>query len=748
MTVVEGYVNRIVYENTENGYKVLQIADSRPEAPLGEEATVLGTFPGVEAGQYLYIEGEICEHILYGPQLKASFYQEKNPEDALSMERYLASGAIKGVGPALALRIVKKFGADTFRIMEEEPERLSEIKGISETKAREIGAQVEEKRNLRAAMMFLQNYGISLQLAAKIYNQYGMELYNIIRTNPYRLAEDLSGVGFRMADEIAGKVGILTDSDFRIKSGIYYTLQSGAGNGHTYLPYEILVEQASALLQVEGEQIEKHLMDMVVEHRVVLKDTGEEKQVYSAPYYYTERGVAMRLLQLNIRQNPPRDLEERIRRLEQTSGLELDEWQKKAVKEAACNGVTIITGGPGTGKTTTINTIIQYFLDLRMEIRLAAPTGRAAKRMTETTGYEAQTLHRLLEISGGPREGNETMSYGRNELNPLECHVVIVDEMSMVDVFLMNALLKAMVPGMQLVMVGDADQLPSVGPGRVLRDIMESKLFSVVRLSKIFRQAYESDIIVNAHKINRGEMVEPQKGSKDFLFVFRGQPSAVVGATITLVREKLPDYIGVEWRDVQVLTPMRKGPLGVEQLNPALQQYLNPPEKDKVEKEHGGFIFREGDKVMQIKNNYQVEWIIENAYGMPVERGLGVFNGDVGIIRKINLFSEEVQVVFDEGRCVSYPFRQLDELELAYALTVHKAQGSEYAAVVLPLLAGPRLLMTRNLLYTAITRAKCCVTIVGNLETFQEMIQNVQEQQRYSGLTPRLLEAEKELLRE
>ncbi len=740
---IEGYVQRILFQNKENGYTVMVLEAGGEKN--SEERTVCGNLPDVEEGECVRIEGEETVHPTYGPQIHASSYEHIMPTDALSMERYLGSGAIKGIGPRMAARIVKKFKGDTFRIIEEEPERLAEIKGISPNKAQEIATQMAEKKNLRQALMFLQQYGISLNLSVKIYNKYGEELYSIIRTNPYRLADDIEGVGFKTADAIAARAGIVPDSDFRIQSGILYVLRLASGNGHTYLPREELVNEAAGMLAVEAESVEYNLVNMQMDRRIVIKsmmgsDGEPYPQVYTSMYYYMELNVARHLHDLNIYEKVDREkLMADIHRIADGENIELDVLQMEAVIEAVTHGLTIITGGPGTGKTTTINTLIKYMDEMGLSMALAAPTGRAAKRMSEATGYEAQTIHRLLEITGAP-EGDGHVTFSRNEENPLDVDAVIIDEMSMVDINLMNALLKAVATGTRLVLVGDVDQLPSVGPGNVLKDIIESGCFKVVKLNKIFRQALESDIVINAHRINQGEMVEPKPGSRDFLFVKRDMAAQITGATITLVREKLPKYVNASVRDIQVLTPMRKGALGVEQLNAALQQYLNPPDPEKMEKETAGGIFREGDKVMQVKNDYQMEWEIKNEYGSVLQNGVGVFNGDLGIIKSMNLYVEELTVEFDEGREATYSFKQLEELELAYAITIHKSQGSEYPAVVLPLLSGPKMLMNRNLLYTAVTRAKQCVTIVGSVETFQNMIRNTSENVRYCGLKDRLRE--------
>lgn len=734
MERIQGYVDHIIYRNSENGYTVLVLICEE------EEITCVGILYGIGEGEAIEAEGQYKEHSTYGRQFQINSYEIKAPEDVMSIERYLGSGAIKGIGMAMAARIVKKFKADTFRIIEEEPERLAEVKGISERKAREIAGQVEEKRDMRKAMIFLQQYGISNSLSVKIYNTYGPELYQVIKENPYRMADDIGGIGFRIADEIAGRVGIHTDSDFRIRSGILYILQQASGEGHIYLPEHILTERTVDLLGVSRESVEKHIMDLAVDRKLILKEEGEEVGIYSTTAYYLELNTAKMLHDLNIScEISEAAVLTKVTKLEENREKELDEMQKSAVVEAAGHGLLVITGGPGTGKTTTINALIDYFESEGLEIRLAAPTGRAAKRMTEATGYEAQTIHRLLEVSGGP-EDESRGQFGRNAENPLEADVVIIDEMSMVDIYLIHALLLAIPVGTRLIMVGDVNQLPSVGPGSVLKDIIDSGRFPVVRLTKIFRQATESDIIVNAHKINRGEHVTLDNKSRDFFFLKRQDANVIISIVITLVQQKMPKYVHASQNEIQVLTPMRKGLLGVERLNSILQEYLNPPSADKKEKEYGGGRFREGDKVMQIKNNYQIEWEIRGRYGIAVEKGTGIFNGDMGVVREINTYGELLTVEFDEGRFVEYPFKQLDELELAYAVTIHKSQGSEYPAVVIPLLPGPRMLMNRNLLYTAVTRAKSCVTLIGDERTFYQMTDNTFEQRRYTSLKQRINE--------
>lgn len=736
---IEGYVEHIIFRNEDNGYTVLNLMSE------GSEVTCVGIFEYVSEGELLELYGTYVEHATYGQQLKVDSYETKIPEDTIAMERYLGSGAIKGIGAALAARIVRRFGEDTMRILDEEPERLAEVKGISEAKAREIAQQVAEKSEMRSAMMFLQQYGISVALGVKIYGKYGSRVYSVLRENPYRLAEDIQGIGFRIADEIAGRIGIHTDSDYRIKSGLFYVLSLAAGEGHVYLPEEVLLSRASEILGVEASFMEKHVMDLAMDRKVVIKEeiSGEERRriVYASQYYYLELDTARRLTELNIENDEDEyKIRKRLEFIEKKNGLELETEQRNAVVEAVRNGVLVITGGPGTGKTTTINALIQYFELEGMDIYLAAPTGRAAKRMTETTGYEASTIHRLLELTGMMEESSAAAHFERNEENPLEADVIIIDEMSMVDISLMHALLTAVQVGTRLILVGDVNQLPSVGPGRVLKDIIDSQCFCVVKLNKIFRQATESDIVVNAHKINAGEEISINNNSKDFFFLKRYDADVIVASIVYLVQKKLPPYVEAKPLDIQVLTPMRKGLLGVERLNEVLQKYLNPADKKKREKEHGGGLFREGDKVMQIKNNYQLEWEIRGKYNIPVEKGVGVFNGDMGIVHEINTYAETMTVVFEECRYVEYTFKQLEELELAYAVTIHKSQGSEYPAVILPLLGGPKMLMSRNLLYTAVTRAKRCVTVVGSEVTFQAMIHNKQEKSRYTSLDQRIQE--------
>lgn len=733
METISGYVDHIIFRNEENGYTVLVLVSD------GEEVTCVGIFTDISEGENIECVGEFIKHSTYGEQFKTTSYEHKDPEDIVSIERYLGSGAVKGLGKALASRIVKKFKEDTFRIIEEEPERLAEIKGISQQKAMDIANQINERKDLRRAMIYLQKYGISTLMAVKIYKTYKQDVFKILKENPYKLSEDIGGIGFKTADLIASKIGIKPDSDFRVQSGVLYTLQQASLEGHTYLPFNELIEQSINVLNVSQEQIETNIMNLAIERKIVITDKNDDKQVFYAPYYYMEANSARMLKGINDYYEVSEiELEKDLEEIQKKTKMTLDEAQKDAVRAAARNGLLVITGGPGTGKTTTINSIIQYFEMNGLDIFLAAPTGRAAKRMSETTGFEAKTIHRMLELNGGV-EG--TTTFEKNSDNPLEADVIIIDEMSMVDINLMNALLKAIIPGQtRLILVGDVSQLPSVGPGSVLKDIIDSNCFKTVALTKIFRQASTSDIIVNAHKINAGEMVLLDNKSKDFFFLKRYEAEKIINVTLQLIIQKLPKYVDATSYDIQVLTPMRKGLLGVERLNGILQAYINPQSDKKSEKEHNGRIFREGDKVMQMKNNYQMEWEIKSKYGLAIDKGTGIFNGDVGKIERINEYTDTMTIIFDDNKTVEYPYKMLDELDLAYAITIHKSQGSEYPAIVIPLLTGPSMLMNRNLLYTAVTRAKKCVTIVGNDKTFDMMVKNVSQQKRYSGLIERLKE--------
>ncbi len=735
MENLKGYIEHIVYRNDENGYTVLNLVSGT------DEITCVGFFRYADEGENVELRGEFVEHAVYGEQFSVSGYEILEPTDEMSIIRYLGSGAVKGVGMALAKRIVSKFGEDTFRIIEDEPERLSEIKGISEKKAREIATQIIDKQGMRKIMVFLQQFGISNALAMKIFKQYGNETYHIIKTNPYILAEDINGVGFKIADEIATKAGIHTDCDFRIRSGIIYVLSLAVSEGHCFLTREELISHAIALLDVPDEGVSIQIDNLAIERKIIIKHQSDMIAVYSSKFYYMELNVARMLSELNvIACNDDELVRCNLKRIEQRSEIELEELQKEAVVNAVRNGITIITGGPGTGKTTIINMIIKYFAMEKMNVSLAAPTGRAAKRMSETTGCEASTIQRLLHLNAGGDLESGGFYYEMNEDNPLDSDVVIIDEMSMVDLPLFNALLKAISVGTRLILVGDTNQLPSVGPGSVLKDLIRSECFNVVKLQKIFRQAEQSDIVVNAHRIQQGVSVKMDNKSNDFFFLKRDNADTILGNIVLLVKDKLPKYVNATSNEIQVLTPMRKGILGVVNLNRILQRYLNPPDGKKKEKEFGDVIFRVGDKVMQIKNNYQLEWEITSKYGIAIDKGLGVFNGDTGVITDINEHCDSVTVEYDGMRKVNYSTAMLEEIELAYAVTIHKSQGSEYPAVVIPILSGPKMLFNRNLLYTGVTRARNCVVLLGDDTMIEYMIGNENELKRYSGLNLRIKE--------
>ena len=743
--IIKGFIDNFKFRSSENGYGVFLLVTEDME---DGEVICTGLSKGMEKGDYVELDGDMVEHPNYGPQLKYKNYKILPPPDTISVEKYLASGAIKGIGPALAMRIVKKFGEDTFRIMEEEPERLAEIKGISENKAREIAAQMADKKELREAMLYLQNYGVGNTLAVRIYEKYGLAMYTILKENPYKLAEDVRGIGFKTADEIAMKLGMSSDSEERMEGGILYCLQLASAEGHTYLPKEELLARSAEILEVEQSNLEMALSNLLFDRKIVIKTSEEDTKVFLSYFYYAELTCAKEMKRIQeaygeyaLSEEKTQDVLELMEDILKEGQAELDELQREAVLEAVRNGVFILTGGPGTGKTTTMRTIIEYYVRTRHNVVLAAPTGRAAKRLEETTGYMAKTIHRLLEVTGvHSGDGEERAEFGRNEYNPLEADVIIIDEMSMVDISLFYALVKAVATGTRLIMAGDADQLPSVGPGNVLKDLLNSKAYPTVKLEKIYRQSLESDIVINAHKINRGEEVVLGNESREFCCVERTEVATIQKDIVDLNREKLPRFLGVKPYEIQVLTPMRKGNLGVENLNVVLQQQLNPPAMNKKETRRGEIIFRVGDKVMQIKNNYEASWVIRGYNEIKVDEGKGVFNGDVGVVKSIDEYNKSLTVLFEDRRQVEYPFTQLEELELAYAITIHKSQGGEYPAVIIPLLDGPRMLFNRNLLYTAVTRASKSVVILGSKETVRQMIARGDEQKRYTDFRNRIEE--------
>lgn len=729
--VLEGITDSIIFYNSENGYSIFILKTET------EEITCVGNILELHEGENLKITGSWTEHPTYGEQFKIGIYEKTTPKTEQGIVKYLASGIIKGVGEKLANKIVNKFGIKTFEIIEEQPYRLSEIRGITEQKAKLISEEFCEQQEQREVIMYLQQFGISPTYAIKIYKKYKSNTISVVKSNPYKLADDIFGIGFKIADSIAKRMGIEADSKNRIKSGIKYVLNQESNNGHVYLPKEILLNNSASLLDIPKELIENTLLELNLEKQIYIEDSDNPK-IYLSLFYNTEIAVAKKLLEINQTYDDTKDslFDKKLQMVEELQCIKLANSQKQAVREAMINGVLIITGGPGTGKTTTINTIISLLEAEGNQILLAAPTGRAAKRMTEATGKDAQTIHRLLEISY-LQEDNRSQSFERNEDNPIEADVIIIDETSMVDILLMNSLLKAIVPGTRLILSGDADQLPSVGPGNILKDIIKSECIKVVRLNEIFRQAEESAIIVNAHRINNGNYPTINEKEKDFFFMKRNSIDSVIDTIIQLITTRLPKYISSNRKgDIQVLTPMRKSQLGINSLNQILQDALNPADKLKKEREFRNIIYREGDKVMQIKNNYNIVWYVEDSNGIKLEEGMGIFNGDVGIITNINTF--DITVLFDDGKIVQYDNSQLDELELAYAITIHKSQGSEYPVVVIPIYSGPPMLMTRNLLYTAITRAKNLVVIVGLQETVNKMVDNNKEINRYSSLNYRL----------
>lgn len=738
MEQIEGIVENIIYQNKDTGYTVLELSTGK------ELLTSVGSFNSISVGENICVKGEYVNHPLYGKQLKAISFKASIPNDIVSLERYLSSGAIKGVGPSIAHKIIQTFKDDTKRVIEEEPELLSKIKGISGKKAQDIAYQFEEKRDLRDAMIFLSQYGINGTLAVKLYKVYEDEIYYIIKQNPYKLSEDVRGIGFKTADEIARKVGIEKDSEFRIKSAVEYILYLNAEKGNTYMKVMDLFNETKFLLdiEIENDYFETLLSNMVIDRRIKIEHSTD---VYLNYYYKVEAEVAKRLLSINASVadlNYEKSTAEDFEKFFKEKNILLDEMQLLFIKKSIENGVSILTGGPGTGKTTTINGIIQFFGAKNLKISLAAPTGRAAKRMSETTGYEAKTIHRLLEVNGvvDDKDGSSHGEFLRNEENPLEADVVIVDEMSMVDISLFNSLLKAIPLNCRLIMVGDIDQLPSVGPGNVLHDIIASEKFSTIKLEKIFRQAMESDIVKNAHKVNNGEKIKLDNKSSDFFFIEESDAIHITARIWRLLSQKLPKYVDARTSDIQVITPMKKGNLGTYKLNEDLQRALNPKAINKKEYElPNGKILREHDKVMQNKNDYKLDWIIKGMYDIPIETGKGVFNGDIGEVIEIDKLNKKVEVLYDENRYVKYDFTDLDEIELAYAITIHKSQGSEYPAIVIPILDVPRLLSNRNLLYTAITRAKKCVVIVGSEKALNYMIQNKNEVRRQTGLCEKLI---------
>ena len=734
MISIKGCVEHIIFRNPDNGYTVLRLKTD------DGDITLVGLLGMVTEGDLITATGDMTYHSSYGEQFSVSEVSFSEPETKEAIELYLASGIVKGIGPALAKRIVDRFGEDTFSIMSREPERLSEIKGISPQKAIDIYASYEEKAGLRRAIMFLQQYGIRNTLALKVYERYHEGIYSVITENPYALTEDIAGVGFKTADEIAEKVGIERHSAHRIKAGVLYVLSQAAyGEGNTCLPEDILLERASGLLNIAEGEMADSLSSLETELKIKRKNIEGRPFVYLRSLYYSEMKCAHLLKELDTDYGEDyAETESRIREIEEEKGLILDPDQRSAVISAVMNGVFILTGGPGTGKTTTLRILLEYFSSRGFDVSLTAPTGRAAKRMSEACGMEAKTIHRLLEVSGIPGEGVDVGIFGRNKETPLETDVVIADEMSMVDINLFHALLTALEPGMRLIMVGDEHQLPSVGPGSVLKDILASGRFKSLTLKKIFRQGQRSDIVMNAHALLNGLPLKTDNKSRDFFFLERSDANSIIAGIIYLIKEKLPPYLNVDPNEIQVLSPMKKGLLGVENLNLMLQKAFNPPSYDKPELKRGEVVLRLGDRVIQTKNNYRMEWVRSRPGESLKFHGNGVFNGDLGMITELEASEGSLTVSFEDGREAVYCGKDINELELSYAVTIHKSQGSEYSAVIMPLLSGPEILFSRNLLYTGITRARKCVLIMGSRDTLNRMAGNTREQERYSGLKEEL----------
>ncbi|MDR1687151.1 MAG: ATP-dependent RecD-like DNA helicase [Clostridiales bacterium] len=736
---IEGSVEHIIYQNEANGYTVFDLEVTTPGT---DDTACVGILYGLNEGEIVKLTGQYINHPTYGKQFSVSVYEKNVPTTAWGIEKYLASGAIKGIGEKLAAKIVGKFGDNTLTVIEEYPEKLTEISGITLKKAKQVSEIFHEQTEMRTVLIFMQQYGLSLAYGIKVYKKYGAGAVEILKRNPYVLADEISGIGFKMADAVAKKMGVRVDSVFRIRSAVKYVLHEAASNGHVYLPKDELLNEAEKILGVDSPLIENNLQAMQIEKEIRQeKDetNAEIIRVYLNFYYFAEVYCARKLKAISI--NPYRkneDIETEIKFLEEKNNIEMAENQKSAIYESLENGVFVLTGGPGTGKTTTVNSIIQILKKRGYSVELAAPTGRAAKRLSEATGCEAKTIHRMLGVTFTD-DSDMRQTFDKNEDNPLESDVFIIDECSMLDISLMYHLLKAVPDTSKLILVGDVDQLPSVGPGNVLKDIITSGKIKAVVLNEVFRQAAQSAIIMNAHRINSGKYPVLNEKNKDFFFIKRENAADCGLEVMELAAKRLPAYLKTgDIFDIQILSPMRKSEMGVHFLNSKLQQKLNPPHKSKAEKQFRDIVFREGDKVMQIKNNYSLSWNTYNAAGQINGEGVGVFNGDCGVIKKIDSDSETMEVAFDDERRVEYDYSQLDELELSYAVTIHKSQGSEYRAVIIPLLGGPPMLMSRNLLYTAVTRAKELAVIVGTAQTLFKMVDNNREVNRYTTLRNRI----------
>ncbi len=738
MIELEGVVDNIIFKNETNGYCVLDLKLNGEE----ENTTVVGSFYDVNVGDIMSIKGEYVEHLIYGSQFKMSSYKSSRPKSLDGIKAYLASGAVPHVKTALATKIIAEFGEKSLEIMQESPEILSEkIKGITLKRAQEISVVLQQNKKRTEAVIFMQEYDISSSLAVKLYEKYSDKIYEIIKTNPYEIAYEQSSVSFKISDQIALKAGISKDSEFRIYAGIIFALKAALNEGHSYLPTERLKNDASKLLELNVDDIEHYIKELIFDKKLVGKIEGGISKIYLPYIFYMEKNIAMRLSDLNLKYEPNEErLLKKIDTIQKEDNITFDKMQTEAVLKALKSGLLVITGGAGTGKTTVLKTIIKLYENEGLKVSLAAPTGRAAKRMTEATGRESLTVHRLLEARGSDNEN--TVVFDRNEDNPLESGLIIIDEMSMVDLPLMNSLLRAVPIGSRLILTGDANQLSSVGVGNVLNDIISSGEIEVITLKKIFRQSNNSNIVTMAHDINKGLLIEPKILGSDFIFLEREDAYNLKMTLLTMIMSKLPKAFEIDAFDIQVLCPMKRGQVGVEEMNRLLQFKLNPPDDEKCEHISGDIIYREGDKVMQIKNNYQIDYEIRSKSGFVSERGNGIFNGDQGKILKINRFSATMTILFDSDRYVEYPFNMLEQLELSYAITVHKSQGSEFEVIILPLFDNSNLLMTRNILYTAVTRGKKCVCILGRKEVFCRMIENVGDFRRFSSLDERIREAE------
>ncbi len=728
----KGRLAEIIFRNEENFYTVAVIEDDEEM----DQFIAVGNIPSAKCGMVFEFSGDWKTHHSYGEQFSFVNCREIMPKSATGIREFLASGVIRGIGPKLAAAITQKFGDETLDIISEEPGRLLEISGIGQAKAEAISSSYKLHREFADISMFFANYGIGAHQAMKMYKIYGAETVKAVMQNPYRLITDIKGIGFAQADMIASKLGIEQDSEYRLTSGIRFALQRYVANGNTYAPFKEFCEETARMLDVPSADVRDMAEQLVIDDVVRIEEIDKQKVIYPSLYHRAENNVARRLFNLHHADVKiiKSKIDSLIDRSEAENGIKLSENQRTAVRACAQNGVCVITGGPGTGKTTIINAIINVFESSGLSVAIAAPTGRAAKRITETSGKPAVTVHRLLEYYYS--EDEDSMNFGRNSENTLEEDVVIIDEMSMVDIMLMDALTEAITPGTRLVMVGDADQLPSVGAGNVLRDIINSEIINTVRLTEIFRQAEESMIVVNAHRINSGEYPFCNEKDKDFFMMNRRSEAAVLSTIIELCSVRLPKFYSDcdRVRDIQVLTPTRKGTVGTANLNRELQAALNPPAKGKAEKEFQNRIFRVGDKVMQIKNNYQLEWKRTDNFA----DGQGIFNGDIGFVTEIDTENNRIHVLFDDVKYVQYEFGQTDELELAYAMTIHKSQGSEFPIVVMPMANFPPMLANRNLLYTGVTRGKKSVVLVGSERVLHAMIDNNRTDERYSGLKSRL----------